>query len=107
MKLVSPGAISAAAAIKFCKRCVRRRIMTEGREGVLSALNLLEQELHDCMLLAGLDKITNPRLRKPRWLPIAQKNPKLLQVTKPHSSSARSLWSHIRQARRSSCRASR
>jgi L-lactate dehydrogenase (cytochrome) len=34
-------------------------LAAEGREGVLCALKLLEQELHDCMLLSGLDSVTN------------------------------------------------
>jgi L-lactate dehydrogenase (cytochrome) len=34
-------------------------LAADGRDGVLCALNLLEQELHDCMLLAGLDSVSN------------------------------------------------
>jgi L-lactate dehydrogenase (cytochrome) len=34
-------------------------LAAEGREGVLCALTLFEQELHDCMMLAGLSSLSN------------------------------------------------
>jgi L-lactate dehydrogenase (cytochrome) len=34
-------------------------LATDGKDGVLCALKLFEQELHDCMLLSGLDKVTD------------------------------------------------
>jgi L-lactate dehydrogenase (cytochrome) len=33
-------------------------LAAKGYDGVLCALHLLEQELHDCMMLAGLDSAT-------------------------------------------------
>jgi len=34
-------------------------LAADGRDGVLCALHLLEQELHDCMLLTGLDSVSD------------------------------------------------